>query len=344
MLVGEWGHPGVNLGLPVSGHVDVAGGQAVYFERGVVFSAGGAPGVDRLVVGQLHVPQLGRPALVDPDGERGVGYMQWVEMTRELHEALTAWRPTVFQELLQGRLLLASVADVPFKVPLVTGHVGESQSTQFRVRVRAEIEVAAGQLNLENETLYDVGWGLPNVNFFPVSRHSVYVKKDWDSFGLLHITDMHISARNDGYRAQLQALGLADAAAGYSNFQENLRDFIRYANKLHDLGFADAVVATGDLVDYVAEDEDPDGLDNFVRLRRLLLGEPFAPGQEAAISSRSHFSPPAETTTIGCILTPCGPTSTFRARRLESTSTAPTTSRRAKRSHFRAARRRPSPR
>ena len=279
VLVGNWAQAGSNLGLPLSSRVDVAGGRAAYFEHGVVFSAGGVPGVDNFVVGHLRVPQFGRPVLVDPDGERGVGYMQWDEMTRDVYEALIAWRPNLFKELLQDRLWLASVADNPFKVPLVTGHVGESQSTQFRVRVIAQIEVAAGQPNLQNEMLYDVGWGLPNVTFFPASRHCLYVKKDWADFGLLHITDLHISGRNDAYRAQLQALGLTDAAAGYSNFQDNLRDFIRYANKLHSLGIVDAVVATGDLIDYVAEDEDPDGLDNYVRLRNLLLGT-FRPGQE----------------------------------------------------------------
>jgi hypothetical protein len=41
-------------GLPITGNVQVAGGQAIYFERGVVFSAGGAPGVDRLLVGPSH--------------------------------------------------------------------------------------------------------------------------------------------------------------------------------------------------------------------------------------------------------------------------------------------------
>ena len=241
------------------------------------------------MVGGLNLPQFGRPGLVDPDGERNVGFMGWGELTREAYEALIAWRPNVFAELLEGRLWLASVAEEPFKVPLVVGHVGESQSTQFRVRVKAQIEVAAGQTNLENEQLYDIGWGLPNVTFFPVSRHSVYVKRTWDSFGLLHVTDLHISARNDGYRAELQALGLTDAAAGYSNFQDNLRDFIRYANKLHELGLADAVVATGDIIDYVQEDGDPEGLDNYVRLRNLLLGEPFAPGQEAGDQLRLPF-------------------------------------------------------
>ena len=37
VIYGEWGD-----GVPISGNIDVAGGQAVYFERGVAFSARGA--------------------------------------------------------------------------------------------------------------------------------------------------------------------------------------------------------------------------------------------------------------------------------------------------------------
>jgi Calcineurin-like phosphoesterase len=145
--------------------------------------------------------------------------------------------------------------------------------------MRGSLEAAADSpIPLQDRTLYDLCCKLPNGEAYPLSQHAVYTKSSWESFGLLHITDLHISGRNDYFRKQLEALGLSEAAAEYSNFQDNLRDFIRYANKLHKLRLADAVILTGDLVDYVSED--PDGEDNFARLRRLLLGESFEPGGE----------------------------------------------------------------
>ncbi len=270
-----------SVGLPVTGNLAVAGGQAAYFQRGVMFSAGGAPGVDRVLIGKFTPPPMGCPLVIDPTSaqEWRLSFVEWRDMKRAYYDALTAWRPTVFVDLLQDRLSLAAVDGQHTKVPLAPMQVSEFQSTQFYVLLRAAFDVAPGSSQaLKERTLYDLCLNLPNEASYPLSQHCIYAKSDWERFGLLHATDLHISARNDGYRAALASRGLADAAENYSNFQDNARDFIRYANKLHSLGLADAVVATGDLVDYVAEDPEAPKVDNFIRVRRLLLGQPFEVG------------------------------------------------------------------
>jgi hypothetical protein len=74
---------------------------------------------------------------------------------------------------------------------------------------------------------------------------------------------------------------MTDAAQNYSNCQDCFRDFIHYANHLHSLGLADAVIGTGDLIDYVVEPGDNPYTGNYVRLRRMILGQPFDAGVEA---------------------------------------------------------------
>jgi LGFP repeat/Calcineurin-like phosphoesterase len=269
----------VNLGLPITSTIPVAGGRATYFQRGMAFSAPGVPGVGRPLVGTIYPPLLGRPLLLATDDPR-FRFIRWLENDRSYYDALRAWRPTLFEELLQNRFALVPVTRPTFTVSLGPVDVGESQSTAYRVMMRGSLEATAdpGTNPLEDRTLYDLCCKLPNGEKYPLSQHAVYTKSNWENFGLLHVTDLHISARNDYLRKQLGALGLYEAAAEYSNFQDNLRDFIRYANKLHKLRLADAVVLTGDLVDYVSED--PDGEDNFARVRRIVLGESFTPGGE----------------------------------------------------------------
>jgi hypothetical protein len=83
--------------------------------------------------------------------------------------------------------------------------------------------------DLKERTLYDLQLNLPDGLPYPLSPHCFYVKSDWDNFGLLHITDLHINARNQRFRAILETKGFNDAAQNYANFQDNLIDFIKYA-------------------------------------------------------------------------------------------------------------------
>jgi hypothetical protein len=99
---------------------------------------------------------------------------------------------------------------------------------------------------------------------------------------------MHVSGRNEGFQAKLRSLGKMETSDQYSNFQNNLRDFIKYANRLHDQGLADIVLATGDLVDYVFEKGDnPGGGGNFALLEKTLRG--IGDGEELRIPIYTVF-------------------------------------------------------
>ena len=286
VVYGSYAAPaGSDLGLPITGTVAVAGGEAVYFQRGLIFWAGGAPGVDRPLVGTYDLPKLGHPLLLDPTvaaERRFHTLVTWRELKRSYYDALVAWRPSVFSDLVNERFGVAPPGSRNSLVPLHPTQVSEFQATQFYLNVRAVLDIFPnGPRDLHDRTLYDVRFRLPSGDEYTLAPHAVYTKAGWETFGLLHITDLHVNRRNEEFRARLQELGLADAAKGYSNFQDNLRDFIRYANHLHAKGLADAVVATGDLVDYVQEDPEPETADNFARLHRLILGQPLEPGVPA---------------------------------------------------------------
>ena len=271
-----------DLGMPLTGNTPVAGGMAAYFERGILFSAyGAAPGVNTVLVGTMDPPLLGRPMLVNPNVAEELQFatiVRWQNLESAQYKALVAWRPNVFAELWTDRLVLAVVGSASSLVPLQVVRVVIGDHTNFYLDLNAVLEPVSA---LADRTLYDLQLILPVGINYALSPHSVYVKRDWDYFGLLHITDLHVNDRNDRLRVKLQALGLGTAAEQYCNFQDCFRDFVRYANKLHSLGLADAVVATGDLIDYIFEDGDTGSENNFTRLRRLILGEPFTSGVAA---------------------------------------------------------------
>ena len=58
-----------------------------------------------------------------------------------------------------------------------------------------------------------------------------------------------------------------------SNWNDRFRGFIRYANYLHGIGVLDVILATGDIVDYLfEEDDDPSSGGNALFARNVLLG------------------------------------------------------------------------
>ncbi|MEP6832555.1 MAG: metallophosphoesterase [Gemmatimonas sp.] len=141
--------------------------------------------------------------------------------------------------------------------------------------------------SLVRRTLYSVAFRVPGRTPTVIAPHSVYARSDWASFNIAHITDLHISRRLEKYRSQMRKTGVpAEDIALYNNWNDAFRDFIRYANHLHSVGLLDAIMATGDLVDYVHEAGDNRrGPGNFGLFENLIRGNAPSPDSE---------SPPSE--------------------------------------------------
>lgn len=124
--------------------------------------------------------------------------------------------------------------------------------------------------------IYNSPGGGVNVNF-----HSVYIhEKKWHDFKFIHATDTHVSMRNDLIPDKLAQMPKFDRKK-YINFNENFRQFIKYANTLHRKGELDFILLTGDIIDYIFEDqalrpysiweERPHQIDNFEFFRDLVI-------------------------------------------------------------------------
>jgi hypothetical protein len=268
------------LGYPITSNFDQSAGTTAYFEHGNIYV--GAPSAGQALISLLEAPVWGRPATLtlDAAGSAPLDSLVYWHMWPgdQIYDTVISKRPGLFSELWAGRLILRSVEARgvdPDEVLLM-----QTMSRLASEGLVLDMMIAPGQPTpAKDRRLYSLALRLPQGGSFDVAPHAYYSKTSWESFGFAHATDLHVSGRNDGFGGRLEQLGHHKAAASYSNFAENFRDFVDYANYLHDRGALDVVICTGDLVDYVHEAGDVQGQGgNFRRFEDIALGR--EPGRD----------------------------------------------------------------
>ena len=268
-----------SLGLPISDQVPTADGEAVYFERGLLWTSAKIKGT--ALMSTIGPALIGQPTILGPgslDNLNLMGWIQWQSTPNDLAKWLPVLTQSILTQVWTDRLFLSPVGGgVEVALQLQTSHPGTiSESTNTIIVGNLQVKGT-----LADSKLYDLHLKAGNGKTYNLSPHCVFAKSSWDDFGLLHATDIHLSLRNQQLRDVLTKEGLADAAAHVANFQDNFRDFIKYANHLHAQGLAHLVIGTGDLIDYIVEVGDNPYSGNFERFRRMLLGQPFDSGVPA---------------------------------------------------------------
>lgn len=267
------------LGFPLADPVRLAGGEAVFFEFGCLWY--GAKSNGDVVEIEWLFPLLGNPWMIKPAevGSRPLLRFQFNASVIDKQEA-----GKLLQELFDGRTFLKETAKETYLPIAVNVESLDKKDKPNNVsRYAAPFSLAVTNRTLKNRRLYDLCVKLPNNQMYPLSPHCVYARDSWTDFGFIHATDVHASRRLDGWRDVLKAKGFDKGARVFNNCNDNFREFIRYANKLHDRGELDFVLLTGDLVDYIFEDGgNTYSNNNFVFFRNLVLGTAPAPDREKA--------------------------------------------------------------
>lgn len=265
------------LGEPVTGVYAIPGGQARLYERGVTLN-----GVGGEAVVWFAFPPIGRPSIIT--GASAAGPLFEADA---IHFRLGQWQldqlAPMIQHALAERLSLVPTGQPPVSVPLnllsaqlVTP---EQRLDVGGVVIPAVYGMSVTATALQERQLYDVAVLAESGAWRVVAPHAVYRRETWADFGIAHITDIHVARRIDRFRPLLAVAGRGEAARRMYNWNDRFRGFIRYANYLHRTGVLDLIIATGDLVDYIFEDDDdPAGDGNFAFMRQLILGH--APGPD----------------------------------------------------------------
>ncbi|MCP4255818.1 MAG: hypothetical protein GY775_20945, partial [Candidatus Scalindua sp.] len=128
--------------------------------------------------------------------------------------------------------------------------------------------------------LYDLVYKDRSSGWERVNYHSIQiVESTVADCKFIQITDPHIATRNDVILDEVLKIksrrSRDDIIDGYINFNGNLRDFIRHANDMADMGELDFVVITGDLVDFAFhgwEDESNSDENNWKTFINIITG------------------------------------------------------------------------
>lgn len=128
-------------------------------------------------------------------------------------------------------------------------------------------------------TLYDLSLKVHDTVVGRV-KHALCLRVDDPTAKFVHLTDLHVAARNDMWEAEVHAViegsPVTPGPQEFNNFNRCLREFIRWANQEADEGRLDFVLALGDLVDFSRTglfDRTPDD-SNWSTLIEILTGSP----------------------------------------------------------------------
>jgi len=85
-------------------------------------------------------------------------------------------------------------------------------------------------------------------------KHALCLRVGDSTVKFVHLTDLHVAARNDMWEAEVRAViagsPVTPGPQDFQNFNTRLRDFIKWANQEADEGRLDFVFMLGDLVDF----------------------------------------------------------------------------------------------
>lgn len=258
-----------HLGKALTGDYSIAGATARVYERGLTVKRAG----DEIVV-SFQFPKVGLPHIASGPASRAT----------PLESAAASFSTDARDVKTLGKIVGAALAERLALLP--TGEQSSPIALAF-----AEPELVGSppkkvyglpsSASLKERQLYDIAVRGDDGKWNALAPNAIYYRSSWHDFGIAHITDIHLARRIDYFSGTLQQLGRAEAAQRMYNWNDRFRGFIRYANYLHGIGVLDVVLATGDIIDYIFEDDDDQGSGgNALFAREILLGKWPSPGFE----------------------------------------------------------------
>ena len=151
--------------------------------------------------------------------------------------------PAAFNDLDETRRLISTTVRKQVFPGHVFWEVAAKPSTELG---KKSLRTVGGR---ERSTLYDLELSAAGKVFGRV-RHALFLRVGSDAINFVHLTDLHVAARNDLWESEIPSVIDTSAGDHFHNFNQHLRDFIKRANEAADAGELDFVLALGDLVDF----------------------------------------------------------------------------------------------
>jgi hypothetical protein len=263
------------FGYPLTSNLRKGRFEYCFFENGISIQVIGQPKVLWL---RAYFPLLGNAAVVNiQEGHLPIHF----GTTKADLVALGDENELV--SLFSDHYSLQQVSDKTKRIPLFIRTIEQQNSMlQGRMTLKLGCSVQTGIMEQKGPILYDLVVSNDNGGYSLMSAHCIFHRINWNNFGLLHVTDIHVARRIDVFKAVFRemqakypnhAADIQEAIDNLNNWNTGFKDFIRYANAMYRNGVVDGIVATGDIVDYLFEtNEFKDGGGNFKFFRDMVLG------------------------------------------------------------------------
>ena len=155
--------------------------------------------------------------------------------------------PGHFDDVSETRLLISTT----LRTELFPGHAFWA----FRAKLKTPLDEkyfrrANGG---PRSTLYDLSLS-DGSNVVGRVKHALCLRPEEAAVRFVHLTDLHVAARNDLWEEEVPAVIVGSPVTpgkqNFQNFNNRVRNFIRWANREADEGRLDFVLVLGDLVDF----------------------------------------------------------------------------------------------
>lgn len=123
----------------------------------------------------------------------------------------------------------------------------------------------------ERPTLYDL-----QLDGAPAKTHAICISEISDrGANFIHLTDLHLAKRNDLMESEITSAN--GPVKNFNNFNQRLRDFVKFANEKADHGQLDFILLGGDMVDFSnhgVSDEMNEADNNWQVFADIIAGSP----------------------------------------------------------------------
>lgn len=270
------------FGYPITSNLRMGRFEYCLFEKGICIQLIGQPKTHWM---RAFFPLLGNASVVNlTAGELPIQFGTTKADIASLGDQ------NEIATLIREHYCLQQVSDKQKLIPLFIRSTHETGIGSGDLVLKLGCQLANNIMRQKGPTLYDLVVKNDNNSYSLMSPHCIFHRPNWNNFGLLHATDIHVARRIDHFKNILRekqvkypahSTAIQDAIDNLNNWNNGFRDLIRYANDMYRKGVVDGIIATGDIVDYLFEKgEFLDAGGNFKFLRDLILGHSPYPDNE----------------------------------------------------------------
>ena len=265
-------------GYPITSNISNGRNEFICFEKGIcIYNKSISL---RPIWIKLNFPLLGNPGIID----NAIRKLP-INFVIDSNSFNLLGGISGFNKIIDGRL---NLVEVNKKSSIIALKIATATRSNIGFIKRITLHVSPLQPSPlrrfdQKPKLFDLVFKNETNKFYNLSPHCLYSRKNWKDFGLIHITDVHVAKRIDSFRSKFTeakrkyprfSQQINDAINSLNNWNNGFRDLIRYANDMYKKGIVDGIIATGDMVDYLFEENDnKNGGGNFEFFKQIILGK-----------------------------------------------------------------------